>query len=126
MRAVGRATNPSYTSFLQILQRAQKIFNTENAELLRRYDFEFKHWPISYKSTKLSHFVSVREHRENVRGITGLVSYYVGWFVAHTFGIRLIYPGLLFSSILRTPIEVSLFKESTLAVYNKAKSVKRC
>ena len=105
LRAVGRAVNPSYTTFLQILFRAQKSFNTENAELLRRYDFEFKHWPVSYRSTKFSQTVCSQQ-AQSWGGVQSTISFYVGWLVAHTFGIRLIYPGLLFASILRSPLEV--------------------
>jgi len=54
LRAAGRALNPTYLQFLQVLKRANAEFNTENIEMIRRYDFEFKYWPVGFKATRLS------------------------------------------------------------------------
>lgn len=114
VRSVGRAFNPSYLSFLQVLKRAGAEFNTENAELIRRYDFEFKGWPIGFRATRLGRMAREALVQQQIQGEGregGVVSKFtpcwiLGWLMAHTFGIRLIYPGILLGPMLRTHLEV--------------------
>ncbi|OXA36792.1 phosphatidylserine lipase ABHD16A isoform X2 [Folsomia candida] len=107
IRATGRYFNPTFLTFLQVFRRARTEPNTENMEALRRYDFEFKGWPVGFTSTKLSRLARqdlVASERGNaVKKYTPC--WLLGWVVAHTFGIRLIYPGLLVGPMLRTYLE---------------------
>lgn len=47
LRAVGRVTNPKYVEFLKTLSDDTSDFSTY-LQSLRKYDFEFNHWPVSY------------------------------------------------------------------------------
>ncbi|CAH2013610.1 unnamed protein product [Acanthoscelides obtectus] len=51
IRGMGRAENPTYTRFLATLQTAQKDLSPSIKQQLNMYDFEFKAWPVEYKST---------------------------------------------------------------------------
>lgn len=124
IRAAGRTTSTSYQTFLQILARAQKSFNTENAELLRRYDFEFKSWPASFRSTTISGMNRQTSFRDVRVAESSTICWAIGWVVAHTFGIRLIYPGLLFSRLLKSTLDVmskisnNLFQNRNINISN--------
>ena len=48
IRALGRATNPTYREFLEVLTSALRDFNAENKKLLQLYDFEFSSWPVEF------------------------------------------------------------------------------
>ncbi|CAG7826806.1 unnamed protein product [Allacma fusca] len=100
LRAAGRAVNPTYLQFLEVLSRVKQSLSTENLELIRKYDFEFTSWPVTYKCSNLS-----LHARTATGGREFSASWLIGWLVAHSFGIRLIYPGLLFGPIIRAPLE---------------------
>ena len=48
IRALGRATNPTYREFLEILTSTLRDFNIENKRHIQLYDFEFSSWPIEF------------------------------------------------------------------------------
>ena len=48
IRALGRATNPTYREFLQTLNTALRDFNAENKKKIQLYDFEFSSWPVEF------------------------------------------------------------------------------
>ena len=48
IRAIGRATNPTYREFLEVLTSSLRNFNAENKKLLQLYDFEFSSWPVEF------------------------------------------------------------------------------
>ena len=48
IRALGRATNPTYREFLQTLNSALRDFNAENKKKIQLYDFEFSSWPVEF------------------------------------------------------------------------------
>ena len=48
IRALGRATNPTYKEFLGVLTSALRDFNPESKRLLQFYDFEFSSWPVEF------------------------------------------------------------------------------
>lgn len=90
--------------FLTILEKATQAPNdSESLELLRTYDFEFSFFPVSHECR-----VSVDEYASReatIRRGTGWLMYCASYAVAHSFGIRLIYPGLLLGSVLRAVLE---------------------
>lgn len=49
-RALGRASNPTYKNFLSTLQAAQKNMTPVVKKQLNKYDFEFRAWPVEYRS----------------------------------------------------------------------------
>ena len=48
IRALGRATNPTYREFLEILTSSLRDFNIESKRNIQLYDFEFSSWPIEF------------------------------------------------------------------------------
>jgi hypothetical protein len=110
LRAAGRRFNPTYMNFLQVLKRAGKELTAENAEMIRKYDFEFKYWPVSYTATKLSKLAraAVIEEELQEQGVNKWsISWGLSWLVAHSFGIRLMYPGVWVGSLMKNYLEVS-------------------
>lgn len=116
LRAAGRAFNPTYLTFLKILARAGVEPNSENMELVRRYDFAFGSWPVGFTASKLS-----RLGREALVGEVGggggvwrqrmnkyTPCWILSWAAAHTFGIRLMYPGLLIAPLLKNVLQVGV------------------
>jgi len=99
LRAAGRYTNPTYVSFFQLLQRAKTSMKIEDLEKLRRFDFQFSSWPTTFTSTRHTSF-----QPSKLEGLPS-PSWILGWLVAHSFGIRLVYPGLWLGPLLRTPLE---------------------
>lgn len=56
MRAYGRRQNSIYMEFLQNLDNC--ILNPQNLDDLRRYDFEFHAWPVSFQMPLLPEYTS--------------------------------------------------------------------
>ena len=48
IRALGRATNPTYREFLEVLTSSLRNFSGENKKQLQMYDFEFSSWPVEF------------------------------------------------------------------------------
>ena len=48
IRALGRATNPTYREFMETLITALKDFKVENKKKIQLYDFEFSSWPVEF------------------------------------------------------------------------------
>ena len=52
IRALGRAANPTYREFLDVLTLALRDFNVEIKQKLQLYDFEFSAWPVEFSERK--------------------------------------------------------------------------
>jgi len=102
LRAAGRVMNPKYYEFLQTLRRASQYYNAENAERLRAYDFGFSAWPAALRSDRVAALNITSEPPK----FTPLWA--AGWLVAHSFGIRMIYPGTILGYLISTPLQVCL------------------
>lgn len=85
--------------FLRILEKATESRTTESLESLRSYDFEFKYFPVLHSCD-----VDVKDYVDRQSKDGGLL-WYVSWLMAHSFGIRLIYPGLILGGVLRSVLE---------------------
>ncbi|CAH2013607.1 unnamed protein product [Acanthoscelides obtectus] len=113
IRGMGRAENPTYTRFLATLQTAQKDLSPSIKQQLNMYDFEFKAWPVEYKST-VEHSdsnpkaVSVPKQLTFPQCLLQIPYRIIAYFAIHTFGIRLIYPGTI--GILQMVLEQSLLQ----------------
>ena len=57
IRALGRASNPTYREFLDVLTLALRDMNTTSKGKLQLYDFEFSSWPIEFSMKKTNRFV---------------------------------------------------------------------
>ncbi|XP_072930791.1 phosphatidylserine lipase ABHD16A isoform X2 [Epargyreus clarus] len=100
MRSVGRAVNPDYVDFLTALTDPitdRKAY----VDGLRRYDFDFKHWPASYVMP-LKHSTPWFEQLPFSKCANPELPLYqkttlqvLAYLATHTFAIRLIYPGSL-------------------------------
>ena len=94
VRALGRATNPSYKEFLDVLTSALRDFKPENKQRLQLYDFEFSSWPVEFsmkgRITKQNRRFLPANFQNSIWQIP-LSS--MAWLMVHTFGIKLVYPG---------------------------------
>jgi len=112
LRTAGRRLNPTYVTFMEVLNRASKEFTTETAEMIRKYDFEFKYWPVSYTAThlsKLARAAVIQEQRATGEEVNKMsLGWGVSWLIAHSFGIRLMYPGTWVGSLMKNYLEVFL------------------
>ncbi|XP_048525668.1 phosphatidylserine lipase ABHD16A [Dendroctonus ponderosae] len=115
IRGLSRAKNPAYLKFLDVLQRAENDMVATKPELMK-YDFEFKSWPVEYDlsdtkspTPKASPRVAVPQGAfQNIVSIPFRV---IAYLAIHTFGIRLIYPGVL--GVLQAVLEKGLLKGRT-------------
>ncbi|XP_071443915.1 phosphatidylserine lipase ABHD16A [Hetaerina americana] len=106
MRGLARSQNPMYITFLTALQAAQRDLNKDTKKALSRYDFDFSAWPVEFKwsdipSKETLHrlYVEQQQSRSMFERVVSLPLQLICYVVAHTFGIKLAYPGS--SSILQ-------------------------
>ncbi|XP_063244909.1 phosphatidylserine lipase ABHD16A [Bacillus rossius redtenbacheri] len=99
MRGVGRALNPTYTTFLAVLSAARKQLNKDTKKALMSYDFEFHDWPVEFRWDDVEE-AKTRQFRDWQLGrrstwdfIIGLPCHLASFMVAHSFGLKLVYPG---------------------------------
>lgn len=99
IRGFGRSKNESYRRFVRDLDDSKSNYNDPaSKKKLRKYDFEFEHWPVDWSmkaaSTKdnKSKTVSVVT---SPRGTVNWISpcQVAAYLAIHTFGIKMIYPG---------------------------------
>lgn len=112
IRGAGRATNPMYVQFLEILDQAQYNASKPAIKHLSRYDFEFFAWPVEFQAKDVVEIEGDRydqQHRIYIQSpsapsfLTSLPFgvflrpplHLLGYLATHTFGIRLLYPGQL-------------------------------
>lgn len=98
IRGFGRARNENYRKFILDLEEAKANYNDANSKKkLRRYDFEFEHWPIDFSMKALNNKVkkSCGNGVVELRGTLSGISFcnLSAFFAIHTFGIKFIYPG---------------------------------
>lgn len=58
IRSLGRAQNATYMKFMRTLNTTSSAKTAADKELLRRYDFDFKHWPVDFSVKDLIEYVS--------------------------------------------------------------------
>ncbi|XP_017762786.1 PREDICTED: protein ABHD16A [Eufriesea mexicana] len=118
-RGYSRATNPIYLKFLKILNEANTHYNAKTKQELDKYEFEFWARPVDYKikrdtlSEKLT-LEKIAASNGRTKRQTGkefiftLPCKFISYVVAHTFAIKLIYPGSI--SILNWAFRSTLLK----------------
>ncbi|XP_024946678.1 protein ABHD16A isoform X2 [Cephus cinctus] len=72
-RSYSRAVNPVYLEFINTLNKAKACVSHETRQELHNFDFEFWAWPVDFR----------------VSDVHGLAAY----VIAHTFAIKIMYPG---------------------------------
>lgn len=122
-RGLGRAMNKDYLTFLQILFSAKNTSSSSNAGAalttnlrnLRRYDFDFQHWPIDYRwrdEDKFGEKIHPRkflpdyETDKEEGTIKKFLMDGLSYAVAHTVGRRMAYPGTL--ALIQTAVAPAL------------------
>ncbi|XP_076169543.1 phosphatidylserine lipase ABHD16A [Ptiloglossa arizonensis] len=105
-RSCSRANNPVYLKFLKMLNEANMHYNPETKQELHKYEFEFWAWPIDFKISDVERNKSRQKLTlENITAsgrmkrqiskefIFTLPCKLLSYIVAHTFAIKMIYPG---------------------------------
>ncbi|CAF4749351.1 unnamed protein product [Pieris macdunnoughi] len=100
VRAVGRAYNSKYTDFLFVIQQP-KANTKEFMNHIRKYDFEFTSWPVTFAmpaTTSKSWFENIpfnKSSNENLPIYQRIPLQILAFISVHTFAMRIIYPGTL-------------------------------
>lgn len=101
IRGLGRANNEHYVRFVRALSTARSTYNKDTKRLLSDYDFEFFAWPIDFKwsdvqgdEKKMRLYLDRPSFRcSAVERIAAIPCKILTYLVAHTFGVKLMYPG---------------------------------
>ncbi|XP_066592600.1 phosphatidylserine lipase ABHD16A isoform X2 [Prorops nasuta] len=121
-RGCSRASNPVYLKFVKTLNDAKAHYNYETKQELQKYDFEFWAWPIDYKIPAIDEDQSrekltlrkIGKSNSRIRRqgrkefILTLPCKFVSFIVAHTFAIKMMYPGSI--SIMNWVLRSTLLK----------------
>ncbi|XP_076286304.1 phosphatidylserine lipase ABHD16A isoform X2 [Lasioglossum baleicum] len=121
-RGCSRANNPTYLKFLKTLNDANARYNTENKQELQKYEFEFWAWPVDFKIAEVERekprekltlekiaVSSGRIKRQtNKEFVFRLPCKLLSCIVAHTFAIKMIYPGSI--SVINWAFRSTLLK----------------
>lgn len=129
-RGLGRAMNKDYLQFLQTLFTATSQRNEKNVALinntmrnLRKYDFDFRYWPIDYQwreTDKDGEKIHARRHLPKVQRpadegfLKRIFLDGLSYAVAPTVAIRLAYPGTL--AMIQTAVAPALDQGRTKLV----------
>ncbi|CAK9803354.1 Phosphatidylserine lipase ABHD16A [Anthophora plagiata] len=104
IRSYSRACDSVYLKFLKTLEEAHADYNSKTKQELHKYEFEFWAWPVDYKYTdtegreKLT-LETMAASSGRIKRQTGkefvftLPCKFLSYIVAHTFAIKMIYPG---------------------------------
>ncbi|XP_012228848.1 phosphatidylserine lipase ABHD16A isoform X2 [Linepithema humile] len=106
-RGYSRVNNPVYTKFVQTLNEAHLQYNNKTKQELHKYDFEFWAWPVEFDLSQLKSDeapdkltlgkiakASGRLRRQSGKEyLFAIPCKLLSYMVAHTFAIKLIYPG---------------------------------
>lgn len=110
MRGLGRSMNVVYVRFAECLENAKRHDKvSESKDQIRRYDFDFKHWPVDFTVT--SSVQRAQVSRNKPFWISSLPCQIAAYLAIHTFGIRMIYPGSV--KLLQSYIEPMLLQGRT-------------
>ncbi|CAK1588497.1 unnamed protein product [Parnassius mnemosyne] len=107
VRALGRVSNPKYVEFLKDLTNTS-IDQKTYLQSIRKYDFEFNKWPVSYSMPPKTSSKWLQTNPFDQCANNDLPTYQrvaiqvLAYVAVHTFGLRLIYPGTL--SLIQTSL----------------------
>ncbi|XP_039287570.1 phosphatidylserine lipase ABHD16A isoform X2 [Nilaparvata lugens] len=126
LRSYGRVSNSVYLEFQKTLDLATRQFNNDTKRALSRYDFDFSAWPVEFSIADVEGAKGrkVQTSRKSFLGTLFTAPFSaITFIVAHTFGIRLIYPGSV--SLVSYMISSSLISgRSKLIKHNSAERFK--
>lgn len=92
-RGCSRANNPVYLKFIKTLRNAYINYNETTKEELSKYDFEFWAWPVDFNIHTLEKEKNRLKLRLEEMKSNNRIRTLLAYIVAHTFAIKLIYPG---------------------------------
>ncbi|XP_072767699.1 phosphatidylserine lipase ABHD16A isoform X2 [Anoplolepis gracilipes] len=105
-RGYSRVNNPVYVKFIQTLNEANLQYNERIKQELHKYDFEFWAWPVDFDISELKGDGTDKLTLEKIAKASGrprrqsgkdflfaIPCKLLSYVVAHTFAIKLIYPG---------------------------------
>jgi len=111
LRSFGRMRTPVYLEFQKVLMQAKKELNPITKRALAQYDFEFKAWPVEFRwddaegEGERRRVGEASSRRSTDRGVLYAPCSLISYLAAHTFGIRLIYPGAIAAfSFMMSPV----------------------
>lgn len=99
IRGFGRSKNESYRRFVRDLEDSKSNYNDPaSKKKLRKYDFEFEHWPVDWSMKAASTKDNKSKNVSVVTSPRGTVNWIspcqvAAYLAIHTFGIKMIYPG---------------------------------
>ena len=100
-RAFGRIRNQEYVSFINNLDKVR--ISADSQKILSRYDFDFWAWPVEFKwkdvgkdADKPRLYIESKYQNRSITDLAkALPCQLIGYIVANTIGIRLLYPGTI-------------------------------
>ncbi|KZC04807.1 PREDICTED: abhydrolase domain-containing protein 16A isoform X2 [Dufourea novaeangliae] len=121
-RGCSRANNPVYLKFLKTLHDATAHYNAETKQELQKYEFEFWAWPVDFKAAiaegdkahekltleKIATSSGRIKRQTNKDFLITLPCKLLAYIVAHTFAMKMIYPGS--ASIINWAFRSTLLK----------------
>lgn len=95
LRAYGRAGNAHYLEFVQAFMRASQNFDAQAKTALRRFDFDFRAWPVEFDAATLTASKSIDPPTSSgaFNSLAYLPHKVSAWLLINTLGLKLIYPG---------------------------------
>lgn len=113
VRAMGRATNPTYLYFNKRLRYIVQNYNAETKKELQNYEFDYSAWPVDFVWKSCDKSGNEKTSRCPImcgdstlrKALTNPISL-LGYVAIHTFAIKLIYPGSI--SVLNYIIKPNL------------------
>lgn len=103
LRGFGRLGNAEYLSFYTKYSEVKRLTPSQikerKEELLQRYDFDFRAWPVEYSWYESPnadpHKLPVPLEKKRMDSLTMLPCNVISYIAVHTFGRRMMYPGSL-------------------------------
>ncbi|XP_064649603.1 phosphatidylserine lipase ABHD16A-like [Lineus longissimus] len=117
LRGIGRYRNEDYITFLTVLVNATRDYTPENKRKLSFYDFDFYAWPIDFDIKEVTQGEDkprICPSKPRSKTLKTLPCSILSYFVAHTFGRRMVYPGA--TALVQTLIGPALLQGRTKLV----------
>ncbi|EFX64945.1 hypothetical protein DAPPUDRAFT_65805 [Daphnia pulex] len=109
-RAFGRLNNPHYIKFINHLEVARVENKPDTKKSLSQHDFDFSAWPVDYDAKEIDKdsdkprtFVDEESKTRSITEIAKILPCRIlGYMVAHSIGIHLLYPGTIIQHFIES------------------------
>ena len=106
VRAAGRFQNLTYRQFLDVFSAASRDFSPTNAVKLSAYDFSFRALPVEFHMPLQRTSLNLIPHSEQSKyGFIYFPLRILAWFMVRSFGIHMLYPGMIMYSLLGCQVQ---------------------